>query len=199
MSPFYSYFKSFCQQWLLLLLVSGFAQAEVHAAPQPSQAFVRQFGLAEGLNQPFIYCLLQDRQGYLWLGTAEGLVRYDGNRFVTFTTHDGLAENFVTGLWQDPASGALWLAHDQGGRSVRLAAGQPFRKAPGSMRGGPAAGRIGALAPDTARLGAYQRRYHLSLPAGMEPTCLLEDREGNAWPAVPSQALPSRSSSRQVG
>ncbi|RZK32293.1 MAG: hypothetical protein EOO63_01800, partial [Hymenobacter sp.] len=186
--PFYSYFKLLCKQWLLLLLPCLAQAAERAASPLP-QAFVRQFGPAEGLSQPFIYCLLQDRQGYLWLGTAEGLVRYDGSRFVTFTTHDGLAENFVTGLWQDPASGALWLAHDQGSRSVRLAAGQPFRAAPASMRGGPVPGRIGAPAPDTARLGAYQRRYHLALPADVVPSCLLEDREGNAWLGTAGQGL----------
>nr|WP_236018598.1 ATP-binding protein [Hymenobacter sp. BT559] len=158
------------------------------AAPHP-QAFVRQFGPAEGLAQPFVYCLLQDRQGYLWLGTAEGLVRYDGSRFVTFTTHDGLADNFVTGLWQDHASGALWVIHAQGGRSVRPAAAQSFRPAPASERGGPPAGRPGAPQPDTARLGAYLRRYHLALPADVVPTCLLEDREGHAWLGTAGQGL----------
>ncbi|QKG57624.1 response regulator [Hymenobacter sp. BRD128] len=159
-----------------------------HAAPRP-QAYVRQFGPAEGLAQPFIYCLLQDRQGYLWLGTAEGLVRYDGTRFVTLTTHDGLADNFVTGLWQDPASGALWASHAQGGRSVRLTPNQPFRPAPASQQNGPPPGGRGAPAPDTARLGAYLRRYHLALPADVVPTCLLEDREGHAWLGTAGQGL----------
>lgn len=131
------------------------ASVASYAGPGP-QAFVRHFGPAEGLSQPFIYCLLQDRQGYLWLGTAEGLVRYDGSRFVTFTTHEGLAENFVTGLWQDPTSGQLWVLHDQGGRSVRSTDGQPFRSAPPTLRGGPV-GRVGAPAPDTARLGSTLR------------------------------------------
>lgn len=172
--------------WLLvgLLLLAQLG----HAAPGP-QSFVRQLGAAEGLSQPFIYCLLQDRQGYLWLGTAEGLVRYDGSRFVTLTTRDGLTEDFVTGLWQDPASGALWVAHAQGGRSIRLADNQPFHRVPASRRGGPAPGRLGTPAPDTARLGAYQRRYHLALPADVVPTCLLEDREGNAWLGTAGQGL----------
>jgi len=175
----------FLSSWLLaaLLWLSTVGQA----APAP-QAFVRHFGPAEGLSQPFIYCLLQDRQGYLWLGTAEGLVRYDGSRFVTFTTHEGLAANFVTGLWQDPASGQLWVLHDQGSRSVRPADGQPFRPAPAALGGGPVP-RLGPPTPDTARLGAYQRRYHLALPADAVPTCLLEDREGNAWLGTAGQGL----------
>jgi signal transduction histidine kinase/CheY-like chemotaxis protein/ligand-binding sensor domain-containing protein len=166
---------------LLLLLRLG------HAAPGP-QAFVRQFGPAEGLAQPFIYCLLQDHQGYLWLGTAEGLVRYDGSHFITLTTREGLADNFVTGLWQDPGSGALWVIHAQGSRSVRLAAQQAFRPAAARQPGGPP-GRLGAPVPDTARLGAYQRRYHLVLPPEVVPTCLLEDREGNAWLGTAGQGL----------
>ncbi|TDN37359.1 hybrid sensor histidine kinase/response regulator [Hymenobacter sp. UV11] len=174
-------------RWLLVaLLVLRAGLGHSQAGPQ---AFVRHFGPEQGLSQPFIYCLLQDQQGYLWLGTAEGLVRYDGSRFVTLTTRDGLAENFVTGLWQDPATGVLWVLHDQGGRSVRLAAGQAFRPAPAGQRGGPAPGRTGAVAPDTAHLGAYQRRYHLALPPDAVPTCLLEDREGNAWLGTAGQGL----------
>jgi len=171
---------------LLLSLLLGLRPG--HAAPGP-QAFVRQFGPAEGLAQPFIYCLLQDRQGYLWLGTAEGLVRYDGNRFVTFTTRDGLADNFITGLWQDPASGALWATHAQGGRSVRLTDNQSFHSAANRQPGGLPAGQLGAPAPDTARLGAYLRRYRLALPPEVVPTCLLEDREGNAWLGTAGQGL----------
>jgi signal transduction histidine kinase len=173
--------------WLLLLGLLWLARLG-HSAPGP-QAFVRQFGPAQGLSQPFIYCLLQDRQGYLWLGTAEGLVRYDGSHFVTFTTREGLADNFVTGLWLDPASGALWAMHAQGGRSVRRANDGSFRPAPAALRGGPRLSHLGPLLPDTARLGAYRRRYHLALPPDVVPTCLLEDREGNAWLGTAGQGL----------
>jgi signal transduction histidine kinase/CheY-like chemotaxis protein/ligand-binding sensor domain-containing protein/HPt (histidine-containing phosphotransfer) domain-containing protein len=175
------------RRWTRCLLAGLLLLRLGHAAPGP-QAFVRQFGPAEGLAQPFIYCLLQDRQGYLWLGTAEGLVRYDGSHFVTLTTREGLADNFVTGLWQDPASGALWATHAQGNRSVRLADTQKFRPAAAQQHGGPP-GHIGSSPPDTARLGAYQRRYHLVLPPEVVPTCLLEDREGNAWLGTAGQGL----------
>ncbi|NML67424.1 response regulator [Hymenobacter sp. RP-2-7] len=152
------------------------------------QAFLQQFGPAEGLSQLFIYCLLQDRQGYLWLGTSEGLVRYDGTRFVTFTTRDGLADNFVTSLREDPATGQLWVAHYHGARSVRRAAGGRFRAArPGE--GGAWHPPTGPPPIDTARLGRYQRRYRLGLPAEVAPSCLLEDREGNAWLGTAGQGL----------
>ena len=173
----------------MLLVVLG-RQALAASLPAP-QAFVRQFGAADGLSQPFIYCLLQDRQGYLWLGTAEGLVRYDGTRFLTLTTHDGLAEDFVTGLWEEPGTGRLWVAHDQGGRSVRPAPGASFRALPATAKL-PAGWQVpaaGPPAPDTARLRAYLRRYPLHLPPEAVPICLLEDQDGNAWLGTAGQGL----------
>jgi signal transduction histidine kinase/CheY-like chemotaxis protein/HPt (histidine-containing phosphotransfer) domain-containing protein len=171
--------------WLVLFCLQPLTGTAEPVGP----AFVQQFGPAEGLAQPFIYCLLQDRQGYLWLGTAEGLVRYDGSRFVTFTTREGLAENFVTGLWQDPATGRLWVTHYGGRRSVRLAPGQAFRPAAATLAGGPPPTAAGPPTPDTARLGAYQRRYALGLPPEVSLTCLLEDREGNTWLGTAGQGL----------
>ena len=159
------------------------------ARPASAQAvYLRQFGPAEGLRPPFIYTLLQDRAGYLWLGTGEGLVRYDGNRFVTFTKKEGLAEDFVVALREDPASGRLWVGHYQGGISVKKTATGPF--APADRATAPANLRADGPPPvDTAAIGRYLRRYHLHLPAGTTPTCLLEDREGNAWLGTAGQGL----------
>ena len=174
----------------LLLLLSRPARAQ--------QVFLRQFGLTEGLRAPFVYALAQDRQGYLWLGTGDGLVRYDGSRFVSFTQQNGLAEDFVVSLREDPATGALWVGHYQGGISVKKTAGGPFQKAaraavpPGLLL--PANGPPPA---DTAAIGRYRRRYRLRLPTGTEISCLLEDREGNAWLGTAGQGL-YRHSDRQL-
>jgi len=173
----------------LLLVLSGAAKAA--QLPQPT-AFVKQFGPNDGLSQPFIYCLLQDRQGYLWLGTAEGLVRYDGTRFQTLTTADGLAENFVTGLWEEPGTGRLWVAHNLGGRSLRPVPGARFQPQPATAKlpAGWHPPTSGPAAPDSARLRAYLRRYQLGLDADMvRPTCLLEDQDGNAWLGTAGQGL----------
>jgi signal transduction histidine kinase/HPt (histidine-containing phosphotransfer) domain-containing protein len=176
----------------VLLGLAGLLRGVAHAAPLPAlQAFVQKFGPTDGLRQPFIYCLLQDRQGYLWLGTAEGLVRYDGTRFQTLTTQDGLAENFVTGLWEEPGTGRLWVAHDKGGRSLRPVPGAAFRPLPAGakMPAGWLAPAAGQRLLDSARLRAYLRRYPLHLPADVVPTCLLEDQEGNAWLGTAGQGL----------
>ena len=44
----------------------------------------QNIGQKQGLEQKEIACIIQDRQGFLWLGASDGLVRYDGYRFRTF-------------------------------------------------------------------------------------------------------------------
>ncbi|HEX8505838.1 MAG TPA: ATP-binding protein [Hymenobacter sp.] len=167
---------------LALLLLTRLASAQ--------QAFVRQFGPAEGLRPTFVYALLQDRQGYLWLGTGEGLVRYDGNRFVTFTKTDGLAEDFVVSMREDSASGRFWVGHYLGGISVRKRPTDPFVASDrATAPSGLGLHADGPPAVDTAAIGRYLRRYRLRLPSGVVPICLLEDREGNAWLGTAGQGL----------
>ena len=66
-----------------------------------------------GIGNPNITCMLQDRVGYLWIGTQNGLFRYDGAAFQEFGRQDGLGGTFVIGLRQDQ-SGRLWVATSEG-------------------------------------------------------------------------------------
>ena len=133
--PFLALYRRFCvaRNFLCLIAfqlrraVAGLLLGLLLAGPTLAQpGWLRAFGPAEGLRQPFIYALAQDREGFLWLGTAEGLVRYDGSAFVTFTTKDGLRDDFVTGLYADPRTGQLWAKHYAGGFSVRPQPGDRF-------------------------------------------------------------------------
>ena len=74
-----------------------------------SQDFVyKHYGLQDGLANPTIHSIFQDKDGFLWIGTESGLCRYDGTHFKTFTVKDGLPNNEVLGLFQD-SKGRLWL------------------------------------------------------------------------------------------
>jgi ligand-binding sensor domain-containing protein len=66
-----------------------------------------------GLNNLAVYSMLQDRAGFLWIGTENGLFRYDGVRFTGFFEEDGLPDNFIVSLHQDYA-GNLWAATRDG-------------------------------------------------------------------------------------
>ena len=73
---------------------------------------------AEGLPQDTIYDILQSRDGYLWMGTRGGLVRFDGVEFTTF--HDGdpdrLKDNEVWSL-AEGLDGSIWAGTYGGGVS----------------------------------------------------------------------------------
>jgi diguanylate cyclase (GGDEF)-like protein len=73
----------------------------------------RQYGSQEGLTNLSVNCLFQDRTGYLWVGTDNGLFRYDGSSFRTFSHADGLPNSEIRALAESP-DGALW-AGTQGG------------------------------------------------------------------------------------
>ena len=66
----------------------------------------------EGLPQNSIQAILQDRKGYLWLGTQEGLARFDGVRFTVYgkTNTPGFKHNSVLSLFED-TTGSLWIGY----------------------------------------------------------------------------------------
>lgn len=72
----------------------------------------RTYDVTDGLAAGGI-CILQDSQGYLWIGTGAGLCRYDGERFVTFTSEDGLPDDCVYSLFQDSKS-RIWIGGSEG-------------------------------------------------------------------------------------
>jgi ligand-binding sensor domain-containing protein/serine phosphatase RsbU (regulator of sigma subunit) len=63
------------------------------------------------------YDIAQDKEGYIWLATVSGLVKFDGYNFRTYTTRDGLADNSISALLVDK-SGKLWIGTDNGGISI---------------------------------------------------------------------------------
>ena len=78
--------------------------------------------IAEGLPQNSIMALIQSHEGYIWLGTHEGLVRFDGVRFTVFDkrTSEGVLNNDVLALMEDD-QGSIWFG-TYGGGLTRLRA-----------------------------------------------------------------------------
>jgi diguanylate cyclase (GGDEF)-like protein len=83
-----------------------------------------------GLPQNTIEAIVQTRDGYLWMGTEEGLVRFDGVRFVVSDRQSApaLRSSFVSSLFEAP-DGTLWIGTYGGGlarmRNGRIEAFHP--------------------------------------------------------------------------
>src|ERR1035437_7539140 len=71
------------------------------------------YGEDEGLKNLAVQAVLQDRAGFLWAGTQNGLYRYDGNHFTAFNSHDGLPGTRIESLYE-AADGTLWISTDRG-------------------------------------------------------------------------------------
>jgi two-component system sensor histidine kinase ChiS len=72
----------------------------------------RHLSLEEGLSQSTINTIFQDSQGFLWIGTQDGLNKYDGYQFTIYRHHPknphSLSHNLVFAIEED-SHGALWI------------------------------------------------------------------------------------------
>jgi signal transduction histidine kinase/ligand-binding sensor domain-containing protein/DNA-binding response OmpR family regulator len=78
----------------------------------------QNYSIEEGLSNPYIQCIYQDRRGYLWIGTSDGLNRFDGYTFkiYRFTESDTNSLNgvLVRAIYEDSNSN-LWIGTESGG------------------------------------------------------------------------------------
>ena len=74
------------------------------------------YSVKEGLAQSSVYAVIQDHQGYLWIGTASGLSKFNGKDFINYTTEDGLSDGAVKAIYIDKKQ-TIWTGHTDGGVS----------------------------------------------------------------------------------
>src|SRR5262245_12726551 len=67
------------------------------------------YDIADGLAGSTVYCITQDKDGFIWTGTETGVSRFDGTHFRTFTTRDGLPDVEVLEMFGD-SRGRVWMA-----------------------------------------------------------------------------------------
>jgi len=95
-----------------ILLFSTFAAA------QSDVVNFRHYGVADGLSDNNIRCLYFDSHGFLWIGTNEGLNRFDGEEFFHYKKGSGerfsLSGNVITDVIEDEETN-LWIATRDGG------------------------------------------------------------------------------------
>ncbi len=102
-----------------------------HTAFAQNQIIYEQFTTDQGLSENVVYCLLQDKRGFIWAGTHHGLNRYDGYSFKKYYANNddssSLSDNTINTMLQD-SDGKLWIGTSNGlnyfdpetGRNVRV-------------------------------------------------------------------------------
>src|SRR6202023_3086097 len=99
------------------LLACGAPARAAVPVPAVRPLYFEHLTMRDGLSQSTVMSILQDRQGYLWLGTESRLDRYDGYSIREYRRQRGdagLASDYIWAIAEDSDSN-LWLATDGGG------------------------------------------------------------------------------------
>src|ERR1700723_369857 len=119
-------------QILLIVALLGFFEPcePVHAVPMTPQYSITSWGHKDGLPSTFIYAIAQTNDGFLWLGTADGLVRFDGVQFVSWRSIQpnsaplgqvrALCASGHGGLWFGTSDGTLGRIRNDRLQTIRL-------------------------------------------------------------------------------
>ena len=191
-------------KYIVLCLAAWCAMTGMQAE---EQYLVKHFSIKDGLSQQTVMAITQDKQGFMWFGTWDGLNRFDGYTFTVYkATHNGMAaqvNNRVTWIYEDDNERIWWATYD--GHYYRLDAlrttttEQPADSLPEEMVEEMDDARLNSqvdergivwLADDKAGISRYRdghwkrftptldHRYQGQL---REHFFLLEDAQGRTW------------------
>jgi ligand-binding sensor domain-containing protein len=79
--------------------------------------YFKRYQVENGLSHNSVICALQDKRGFMWFGTKDGLNRFDGYAFKTFRKNvndsNSIGNNFIQSLYEDK-QGRLYVGTDKG-------------------------------------------------------------------------------------
>jgi signal transduction histidine kinase/ligand-binding sensor domain-containing protein/CheY-like chemotaxis protein len=100
----------------LVVILHGTLNANAGYIP-PNFLRFEKISIAQGLSQGSVHCILQDRRGFMWFGTKDGLNKYDGYTFTSYLAAPGtpkrLSNGFVWALYEDK-QGIIWVGTEGG-------------------------------------------------------------------------------------
>ncbi len=95
-----------------------------HLSKSLTEYKIRNWTTDDGLASNTLLRLYQDKAGYLWISSYDGLTRFDGSKFITYTKSNGLPSSQVQAMIDD-SSGNLWIGTGAG--LVKYSAGEFIR------------------------------------------------------------------------
>lgn len=148
-------------QYNLLISAAAICFLTISGAVLAQSSGFERIGTGQGLLQSLITVIHQDQNGFLWVGTSDGLCRYDGYQFITyrFDPFDpaAISGNYIEAIFE--SNGRLWIRTSGGG--------------------------INYYDPATA---GFEHFYHDAQDVNSlshdEVNCVLQDRQGNIWLAT---------------
>lgn len=98
-------------RFLLLGIAIGLC---IKSHPQSSP--IVHLGVEQGLSNNHVVSITQDKDGFLWFATEEGLNRFDGTRFIHYYKHNhGISGNELNCVYADPEEPIIWIATQRSG------------------------------------------------------------------------------------
>jgi ligand-binding sensor domain-containing protein len=99
--------------------ISGFLLCCVHFLFGQNEDFrFSSLGIKEGLSQSTVFSIFQDRKGFLWISTADGLNQFDGYKFTVYKNNhldpNSLSDNWVFDVLLEDSENELWLVTADG-------------------------------------------------------------------------------------
>lgn len=105
----------------------------IQAFPQSPVEKIKFSKVTAALSNPHISCILQDSRGFLWIGTEDGLNRFDGYDVTIYRNQVGdttsLLKNTILKIFED-SRGVLWVSTDNGGLHIYDREQDNFRRLP---------------------------------------------------------------------
>ena len=188
---------------LMLLTLSTFAAGQSQLA-EPSFTHI---STAQGLSESSVNAILQDRLGFMWFGTQDGLNRFDGYAFTIFrmvsADTNSISDNYIWCLLED-RDGKIWVGTLNGGLDCFIPRTEHFlhyRHTP-SDSGSLSGNDVTALCQDSdgtlwvgtwgGGLNRFDQKSHRFTHFRREPgvrnslgndyvRCIIEDRSGILW------------------
>jgi signal transduction histidine kinase/ligand-binding sensor domain-containing protein/AraC-like DNA-binding protein len=115
--------------FLLIIFLSNQTTPQTHISE--NKIHFTHLTKEKGLSDSFDWCILQDKKGFFWIGTSDGLDRYEGGKFKTYkyshTDVSSIGANTIRALYEDNA-GTLWVGTEGGGLNRYNSAEENFTR-----------------------------------------------------------------------
>ena len=146
----------------LYALLFLFCACHAWAISSGAQYAFRSIDSGKGLSNNSVNAILQDRFGFMWFGTKDGLDRYDGLSFLSFSKEKGtLGNNFINSLYED-GQGSIWIGTDMG---------------------------VYIYSPVTESIRRFTRQSDRGTDIRHTVNYIVGDKAGRVWIAVQSQGI----------